>query len=470
VIAPARRAAYRILHDVERGNRDLSHALAHERERLGDARDQALAAAIVLGALRWQAALDYLVTHFARRRPDTLDPEVLVLLRLGAYQLLHLARVPPSAVVNDAVNLAREARKSSASGLVNAVLRAIDRNRASLPLPARPSSPPGEESRDSWLDYFAITLSHPRWLVERWLKRYGVEATEQWLRFNNTESPLTLRTNTLQVDRNTLADRLKTAGVATVATRFSPDGLVVTSGNPLQGGAGTARGATTAQPSTPALFLVQDEASQLVPQMLPLAAGQRVLDACAAPGGKTVALAGIMGDRGVIVACDLRPARVALLADTLARSGLHSARIVRADFTRPVPFHAAFDVVLLDAPCSGLGTLRRDPDVKWRRREADLQPLAAIEVRMLQHASEAVTPGGHLLYATCSSEPEENEEVVESFLAGRPAFGRVAAPPLAQAPHDPSLVDDKGQLRTLPHVHGLEAFFAALLIRKPTND
>lgn len=453
-VAPARRAAYRVLLDVERGSEDLPHGLAQARGNLPDPRDQALMSEIAIGTLRWRAALDHLVGQFTRRSLDHLDPEVLTVLRLAIYQLAYLTRVPPSAAVNEAVDLVRNARKKSAAGLVNAVLRKVAEHRGNLPLPQRPDSIAGLASdREALLDYFSITLSHPRWLVARWLTRYGEAATDSWLRFNNAAAPLTLRANLLKTSVAELAASLERHGVTSDPTRYAPQGLVVTRGNPLR---------------TPlerdGLFALQDEASQLVGLALPAREGDRVLDACASPGNKTTEIAARMRDHGLIVACDVRPGRLALLEQTVRSSGSRCIRLAQADFTRPAPFARVFGAVLLDAPCSGLGTLRRDPDIKWKRREADLPVFAAAQRAMLQHASAVVRDGGLLLYSTCSSETEENEEVAAAFLATNPDFA--AAPPdLMRGCGLAAVLDQAGHLRTFPHVHGLEAFFAALFVR-----
>ncbi len=457
--APARRAAYHILLDVERGKADLAQALAATRAHLGDPRDQALAARIAIGALRWQAALDYVIERHARRPIDAIDEEVLAVLRLTTYQLVHLGRVPPSAAVADGVDLVREARKTSATTFANAVLRGLARDRQRLALPQRPDAAVDDNERRTaaLLDYFSITLSHPRWLAARWLARYGEAATEAWLRFNNGQAPLTLRANPLRITASELAVRLHQHGVTTTRTRYAPHGLVVRSGNPL----GT-------PPDREGLFVLQDEASQLAGLMLPVKAGDRVLDACASPGGKTTELAAEMGDRGIIVATDLRSRRVALRRETVRRVGANSVRIAQADFTRTPPFGPVFDAVLLDAPCSGLGTLRRNPDIKWRRTADHLAALADAELEMLRNAADAVRAGGALVYATCSSEPEEDEEVVRRFLEERPDFAASGVVPTALVPPSgmPSPVDSAGDLRTYPFDHGLEAFFAALLRRR----
>ncbi len=452
-VSPARRAAYRVLLDVERGITDLPGAIARTRVRLRDARDQALLHEIAVGTLRWRAALDYLIERFARRPVGDIDAEVLAILRLTAYQVLHLTRVPVSAAVDEGVELVRVARKKSAAGFANAVLRTMVRQRRALPLPAAPDlSVQGEERKRALLDYFSITLSHPRWLAARWLERHGEQAAEKWLRFNNDEAPLTLRANLLATAVDDLAERLARHGVATARTRFSPYGLVVAHGNPIR-----------TPMETDGLFVVQDEASQLVGLMVPASPGDRILDACASPGGKATAIAMAMEDRGLVVASDVRTRRVELLLQTVRRSGARCIRLTQADLTRSAPFAPVFDSVLLDAPCSGLGTLRRDPDIKWRRKEGDLTALAGAELQMLQHAAEAVRPGGSLVYSTCSSEPEENEEVAVAFLASRSDF-EAAVPRGGYADRLP--LDAAGHLRTYPHLHGLEAFFAALFRRR----
>jgi 16S rRNA (cytosine967-C5)-methyltransferase len=447
MIAPARTAALEVLRAVNSRRSDLPSALARVRAHLPDERDRALAGEIATGTLRWQAAFDHVVSVFAGRPAAKLDPEVLDILRMTAFQLLHLARVPASAAVHDAVSLTRKVGKSSAAGLVNAVLRRISRERTKLPLPARTA-----DSSAGALSYLSIALSHPEWLVGRWLARFGFDAAEAWARFNNEPAALTLRVNTLMTDRETLTKRLQEHDVRVEPARYAPDGLCVRSGNPL----GTPLAAE-------GLFLVQDEASQLVALLTGVRPGERVLDACAAPGGKTTAMAAAMRNRGRIIATDVRGRRVDLLARTVRTSGATSVTVVQADASGTLPFHTSFDCVLLDAPCSGLGTIRRDPDIRWRRLETDLGALASTEGAMLDQAAAVVAPGGRLVYATCSSEPEENEEVVRRFLDRTPAF-RAAAVELVPPSLRPFL-DNEGYFRTLPFRDGLEAFFGAILVK-----
>ena len=445
MIAPARVAAYDTILAVAARRADLPAALARARLKLQDERDRALAGEIATGTLRWQGAFDHVIETFAGRPSTRLDPEVLAILRISIFQLLHLDRVPAAAVVNDAVELAGKAGKRSAAGLVNALLRRVSRERANLPLPTEPP-----------IDVLAVTLSHPRWLAARWLARYGFDAAEAWARFDNSPAPLTLRANTLKTTRDALADALEKAGVRTEPARLAPQGLIVTAGNPL----------LTPLAHTGAFF-IQDEASQLVGEFVAAAAGERILDACASPGGKTTQMAAATGDTGTIVAADVRGRRLDLLSRTVAESGAHRVRIVQANARALPPFRDIFDAVLVDAPCSGLGTIRRDPDVRWRRSETDLAALAEAQREMLAQAATVVRPGGRLIYSTCSSEPEENEDVVRAFLADRAEFRRVSPDAFTQRPELAAMVDDEGSLKTLPFRDGLEAFYAACLRRTP---
>jgi 16S rRNA (cytosine967-C5)-methyltransferase len=434
VIAPARLAAYEVLRAVGGGRTDLGAALARQRSRLDDERDRALAGEIATGTLRWQSAYDHVIAAFSNRALKKLDPEVLDILRLTLFQLLQLERIPASAAVKDAVDLTGKAGKRSAAGMVNAILRRVSRERDSLPLPPRPADP---ADRASAIAYLSITLSHPEWLVSRWLDRHGFANAEAWARFDNSAAPLTLRANTLRITRDELAAKLRDEGIETENCSQAPDGLLVRAGNPLS---------TSLHDG--GLFAVQDEASQLVGTFADAQPGEQVLDACASPGGKTIIMAAAMRGAGRIVASDVRDRRVALLRQTIERAGTSNVAIVQSNARGPLPFGAVFDRILLDAPCSGLGTVRRDPDIKWRRREEDLPVLAAAQRAMLDEAASVVKTGGAIVYATCSSEPEENDDVVDDFLRRYPEFE-----------------EEQARFRTLPFRDRLEAFFACRLVK-----
>jgi len=453
MVAPARSAAYRVLRAVETGTRDLPSACAAEDATLPDARDRALMREIASGTLRWKRRLDFLLEHVAHRATERLDAEVLTILELSAYQLLHLTRVPASAIVDDAVTLTRGARKVSAAGFVNGVLRSLSRQRAHLPLPERPAPDAPPADLVTWL---GITYAHPDWLVARWVHRAGAEGAEAWLRYNTSVPAPTLRHNPTRGSLDDLGAALERAEVVVHPGAWASGALVVEQGDP--------------QPVVAAgLAALQDEASQLVAVLVDAQPGERVLDLCAAPGGKTTAIAARMDGRGLVVACDIRPRRMRTLAATVQASGATSIQLLQVGARGGLPVQPVFDWVLVDAPCSGLGTVRRDPDIKWRRTEADLQMLAVTQREILDRAAPTVRPGGRLVYATCSSEPEENERVVTSFLADHPDFSLVN---LADAPPPgmmPALIGADGMLRTTPHQHQLEAFFGAVLLRSATS-
>ena len=453
-MTPARLAAARVLIAVERGRTSLAVEVERERADVADPRERGLLLEIAAGVLRWQRALDACLTACSKRPLGELDPSVRAVLRSGAYQLLHLDRIPAHAVVHEAVNTVRTLGQARAAGFVNAVLRALTRKRDStLPRRPRDHGEHGKNTGRGLLRYLGVTLSHPDWLVARWVDRYGFEATEAWCKFNNESAEVSVRpVPGLSVDG--LMAKLADAGVTA-----SPGVLVADCLRLPAGSLGRLDSETRAS------LMIQEEASQLVAHAVGARAGDRVLDVCAAPGGKSVVMAQGMKQRGLLVSADLRSNRLEMLKTTLARLDVH-AQVVAADAMSPLPFGAAFDRVLIDVPCSGLGTLRRDPDLKWSRTEADLPRLADDAGRMLAHAAGAVRDGGLLVYATCSSEPEENEAVVAAFLHGHSQFALERPAAVSAVPGLDRVIDPAGYLRTLPFRDGLDAFFAAALRRR----
>ena len=446
----ARLAAYRVLREVAAGT-DLPAAHARHRDILADARERALVTELTTGTLRRLAALDHIITNASARPLNRVDADVLEVLRIGAYQLVYLDRIPPAAAVDQAVTLVSRTGKASASSFVNAVLRRIARLGKDQPLPPMPTS---TATRKEVLSYLSTTCSHPEWLADRWLSRLGRDAAVARVQFNNEVPTLTLQVNRHRVTPTALAKQLGAHGVQTLPTRFAEGGLSVVTGNPLR--------TPLAQRG---LFEVQNEASQLVAELAAVRHGERVLDACAAPGGKTIALVMGAGSAGTVIAADLRPARVRLLQATLREFGCQNVPVVRHDLRQP-PFLEVFDCVLVDAPCSGLGTIRRDPEIRWRRTSGDLAHYASTQSALLAQAARTVRPGGRLVYATCSSEPEENEEVVATFLASHPSYEAIH--PELLGPVSPglrSVLNADGCLSTNPEAHALESFFGATLLR-----
>lgn len=449
----ARLAAARILVALERGRTTLSRELEEDRSDLKDPRDRGLLLEIVAGVLRWQAALDACLATRSNRPMDALAPEVRAVLRAGAYQLLYLDRLPPHAVVHESVEVVRQLKHSRAAGFVNAVLRGL--LRGGDPRTALPAKPTDAADRDAALDYLSITLSHPRWLVARWLDRFGFEASARWCEFNNASPAVTIRPMAGESASALLHD-LTEGGVAATLSPFAPESIRLPAGSLGRLDEDLRR-----------RIVIQDEGSQVVAFSAGAAPGLRVLDVCAAPGGKTALLHHVIGETGLVIAGDHRPARVRLLQSRLRALGA-PAPVLALDASTSLPFTDVFDRVLLDAPCSGLGTLRRDPDLKWTRTADDLTRFSEAQVRMMQSASAAVRPGGMLTYATCSSEPDENEAVVEQFLRSTAGFHREPVTlPAAQAAAAP-LIDDDGYLHTFPFRDDIDAFFAARLVRSAT--
>jgi 16S rRNA (cytosine967-C5)-methyltransferase len=372
-----------------------------------------------------------------------LDPWVRALLRLTAYQLLFLDRVPRWAAVDEAVSLARlKARRPGPAEFVNAVLRALTRAAAPPPLPVDP------------VDALGVRLSFPRWIAARWVARYGMEAAEALMTAMNERPPIIVRANLLRASREALARRLRDEELAeTRPTTLCPEGLVVARGR-VGEWAAFAEGWCT----------VQDEASMLIARLLGPRPGELVADTCAAPGTKATHLGELMQNQGRIVAMDPQAARLRLVAGAAARLGITIIEAHAGGVAALAPRWAArCDGALVDAPCSNLGVLRRNPEVKWRRTEADLGRLRDRQRAILAAAASLVKPGGALVYATCSLEPEENEDVVRPFLAAHPEWQGDSPPAFPVAP------DAQGFIRCFPHVHATDGF-SAMRLRRATPD
>jgi 16S rRNA (cytosine967-C5)-methyltransferase len=442
LVSPARRAAFDILKQVEQEKAYASVLVGALSESGLSQEDRALAHEIILGVLRWQRSLDYFIERYCERSLSRLDLPVLIALRVGLYQLRHLSRVPQSASVNESVNLVKRARAASAAALVNAVLRKAAR---------KLDEPAGLGIADP-VERASVELSHPRWMLERWQSAFGQLETQQLALANNRSAKTAFRINALRTSVNEALAGLKTEGVTTRESRVAPGAFLVESGP----GAALIRAAQRGE------IYLQDEASQLVSILLEPKGSQRVLDLCAAPGSKTSHIAVLADDQAWIVACDLHHRRLTTLRATCERLGIHSVDALAIDATSELPFVTnghQFDRVLVDAPCSGTGTLRGNPEIKWRLSADDLTRLPELQLRLLERGAPAVVRGGRIVYSTCSIEQEENEEVVRRFLGNTTLF-KVIMP---NAPG--GLITGDGFVRTFPHRDGTDGFFAAVLER-----
>lgn len=458
-----RAVALAVLQAVERPGVFADEALERAFGRLRlDARERGLAWELVYGVLRRRSTLDWRLDQVSDRPLDRLPVAVREALRLAAYQLLHLDRIPASAAVNEAVGLTKGLAPRLGrdwAGFVNAVLRNLIRR----PAPLWP------DAKDDPVAALAIRYACPAWLVARWLERLGLEGAEAQCRATLDVPPLTIRVNVLKTTREALAGDLARAGCEVRPTAFSPIGLVVESNGPPV--------------DLPAFrlghFYIEDEAGQLVPPLLDPQPGERVLDVCAAPGGKATHLAALMRDRGLIVAMDRSAARLRLVEENCRRLGVRSVVTVTGEAPEGGS-ERPFDRILVDAPCSGLGVLRRHPEGKWQKRAERLREQQSQQLAILERVAPLLRPGGILVYSTCSTEPEENEQVIERFCARRAEFQRETVAPWLP-PNARTFLTAQGDLSTMTASFSqafrdrpgspaaMDSFFAARL-RKEENS
>lgn len=429
-ISPARSAAYDILFKIETERAYSSALLAKYEPELSPV-DRGLCHEIVLGVLRRKLLIDRYIDIFANDRK--LDIEIRTILRMGVFQLFCLDRVPGYAAVNESVAMAQRARKSSARGLVNAVLRSAIRQKPPLVF-------------KNEIERISVETSHPVWLIDRWQSQVGLETAEKLARSNNETPPVTFRRTMKGRLAQLPGDAVESEAVpgCFVAHLFSPD---------LQDLAD--RG----------LIYFQDEASQMVANAVGLRSGERFLDVCASPGGKTTAIALCAAETGKssdvqIVAGDLTWRRVQLLRDTCAKQGAESVRIVQYDAARGLPFgDETFDYVLVDAPCSGTGTIRHNPEIRYFLEPGDILRMREMQLAIMTNAAKTVRLGGRLVYSTCSLEIEENENVCANILSAS-ADWRATEPNVPRR-----FLTKEGFARTFPHRDGLDGFFVATFRR-----
>ncbi len=434
-VTATRLAALDVLRRVRQGEL-ADRALERAAARL-EPREHGWTQELVYGTFRLRGRLDHLLAQLVRGGVESLEPDVLDVLRLGAYQLLEMGSVPSYAAVSQSVELVRVAGSPRASGLVNGVLQGLRRKRDEL------GFPDAEADALGWMTTWG---SHPRWLAERWVERWGAEEARALVAANDERPELYLRP--VGISAADAAERLEAVGIAAETLPLFPDSLRVPA-------PATAVEALAAVPA-----VVQDPAAAAVVRYAAAPEGGVAVDLCAAPGGKAIGLASTAGR---VVAADLSTRRLARVRENSARlpRGERVGAVV-ADGRMPPLRNGAADLVLIDAPCTGTGTFRRHPDGRWRVTPADLATLAVLQAELLDAAARLVRPGGWLVYATCSLEREENEVQIDGFLARRPEF----APDPPARGTDAALIDGAGRLCVLPQRHGVDGAFAARLRRR----
>jgi 16S rRNA (cytosine967-C5)-methyltransferase len=413
-----------------------------DEQSLSQSADGRLLTHLVYGVLRMQGHLDWILTQLYRGDYAKMEESVKNILRTGLYQLKFSDRLPAFAVVDEAVKIAKR-KAPAADGLTNAVLRSYLRNTDKIVFPSVEKKP---------AEHIAALYSHPIWLVKLWLNIFGPEETVALCRADNELPPLTLRVNTLKISRPELAARLQSEDFSCDPTKFSEDGITLHDPpRPIQKTFFFKDG----------LMRIQDEAAQLVSYLVNPEGGENVMDACAGSGGKTGHLAALMRNEGRIVALDRDAGKIVQLKKESLRIGASIIEARLADLAGPLPseFAGKFDHVLVDAPCSGTGTLRRNPEIKWRLKEGNIQSLTVSQRAVLKNAAGAVKKGGRLIYCTCSLLIAENEDIVKQFLSDFPHFAVETRHPAVSD----TLVDNRGFFRSYPHRHTMDGFFGAVL-------
>jgi 16S rRNA (cytosine967-C5)-methyltransferase len=415
-----RRIALHILEQLDREESNSALLLQDALGQVEDPRDRNLITDLVLGVLRWRSKLLFYIDVFSRRPRSNLDPKVVLILQLGIYQLL-FTEIPQHAAVYETVSLCRRMRLTSAASFVNGILRAVQGKLSDLPEP--------ENAATCW--------SHPEWLARRWEARFGKEECLELLRANNEPATVFLRVNELHADSQMVIQELSRENVNAAPARFGPAVLAVQSGSPQ---------------STDSFrnghFYIHDAAIEILGNMMQPEPGSRVLEIAAAPGGKTFQLAARMRDQGLIVSVDSDRRRMRTWKRNCERLKIRCAQPLIAD-ARRLGFADQFDLVVVDAPCSSLGVVRRHPEIKWRRTEKDVTRLAALQLQVLSACSKYVRDRGRLVYSVCSFEPEETSQVIEQFLSQQPSFQIIE------------------QRYLYPHRHQTDGFYMACLVAPP---
>lgn len=407
--------------------------------------DRAFVTEIVYGTMRTLNTLDWILQQHIKQSLDKQTPWIRNILRLGVYQMFYLSRVPAPAAINEAANQARRFGHPGAVKFVNGVLRNILRRKNEINFP--------DINKDQ-VKHISLKYYHPDWLVERWIEILGVEETIALCMANNKTPPVTVRTNTLKITRDDLVEQLTRDGLTAEKTNYAPEGIVL-------GGAGELR---RVLPFEQGLFQVQDESSMLVGHAMAPPPGSQVFDAASAPGGKTTHIAQIMGNQGSIVAADIHLHRLRLVEDNCRRLGITCVRPVKADARKiSEELQGWADFVLLDAPCSGTGVIRRKPDSRWRKNPGQLPEIVGLQKEMLESVSRCLRPGGVLVYSTCSVLYEENQGQISSFLQNNRSFRTEDL--TAYLPSDIKEREalKSGYLQLYPHKYGTDGFFIARL-------
>lgn len=443
----ARETALKTLYDImEKGAYSNIALNKHLEQPEMNSMDRAFITELVYGTVKWKLSIDWIIQQFSKVKLKKISPWVLNILRLGVYQIMYTDRIPESAACNESVKLAKKYGHSASSGYVNAVLRNIVRNRDQIPYP---------DGNKEYERYLSIKYSHPEWMVRQWVSRYGRDFTESLLVSNNEIPDFTVRVNTLKVSRDQLIDGLEANSVKARKGRYADEAVILENPSSI----------TKLDAFKKGYFQVQDESSMLVGIVLDPQPGELVMDVCSAPGGKATHLAQRMQDKGTVIARDIHEHKVALIKEAADRLGL---AIIKPEVFDALEIDNNYigkaDRVLVDAPCTGLGIIRKKPDIKWARNEKDKTEIVKLQTEIINAASKYVKPGGVLVYSTCTIEPEENEEVVRRFVENNRDFKTVDISDVLPKELDKKSAKE-GYIQLYPNIDGVDGFFIAKLVK-----
>ncbi|MBI9071991.1 MAG: 16S rRNA (cytosine(967)-C(5))-methyltransferase RsmB [Melioribacteraceae bacterium] len=434
--------AVKILNRIDRTDAYLDKVIESEMRNTDlKGADKALLYEIAHGCIRWLNKLDWILTGFYKGQFIKCIPNVKNAMRVALYQILFLDKVPPYAAVNEAVEFVKKLQGKKSADLTNAVLRNIIRNKENIRFPNR---------EEDLIGYFSAYYSHPIWLIKRWLKQFGEAFTEELLIANNEKPSLTLRVNNLVSNKDEVKKLLQSVKQHYQDTKYNSEFIRLKSLSNISDWEYFKNGYVT----------IQDESTGFPCKLLDPKPGMKVLDICSAPGGKTAFLADLMQNKGEIVALDLFESRLNILEKNIERLGVKNVRTVAVD---ALEFEeTGFDKILADVPCSGLGTLTKKPDIKWKRSLSGLNKLTKLQYSLLEKCASLVKVGGEIVYSTCTIDKVENFDIVEKFLKEHPDFKLVKADSI----FDDILIDANGCVQTFPHIHGIDGAFAAKIIRE----
>ncbi|HHV46186.1 MAG TPA: 16S rRNA (cytosine(967)-C(5))-methyltransferase RsmB [Tissierellia bacterium] len=442
----SREIALKVLMDVHQNGAFSNYSISKYLKGREDVKGENLIREIVYGVIENALYLDYIISKLSKVKIEKIDPKILEILRIGVYQMAFMDRIPHRAAVNESVNLAKKYGHKGTVGFTNGILRNFSRNKEELMK---------IDVKDK-LDYLSIKYSHPRWMVERWVKEFSLEFTEELLVSNNSKPMLNIRVNTLKLRRDELKRILSDYGYTVYNTEYASDGLIVE--DPVR--------ITETEEFNKGYFTIQDESSMLVAQILSPAENSVVLDLCSAPGGKSTHAGQIMNNKGKIISLDIYEHKLKLVMEnaerlgiTIIETGIHDAQELNKNMVEMA------DYCIVDAPCSGLGIIKRRPEIKWNRKEEDIKDLADMQKKILNNAGKYLKPGGVMVYSTCTIEKAENMDVIQDFLMKNRNFKLSGFENFLCSTRNADTAE-KGYVQLFPNVHGTDGFFIARLIKE----